>query len=204
MARRRNVPAFVPEREVRLIQNARSRPTLHRVATNATYGFQRVFAGAMVHAFLTPVPRTQGGFTLLELMLAVMLLGVLCAIGYGSYGAAVRRSQVSTVIADMSDIQLAISRFDVREGRLPDSLADVGMGDRRDPWGAPYQYLNFTGLKGNGKMRKDRNLVPINSDYDLYSMGPDGESRGPLTAKASRDDIVRANDGRYIGPAEDY
>lgn len=162
----------------------------------------------MNQCLLTPVPtlarRAVRGFTLLEMMLAIMLLGVLSAIAYSAYGAAVKRSRTAQVIADMSDIQLAISRYDVNEGALPDSLDDIGMGGRRDPWGAPYQYLNFTGLKGVGKMRKDRNLVPINSDYDLYSMGPDGESVAPLTAKASRDDIVRANDGRYIGPAEDY
>ena len=53
-------------------------------------------------------------------------------------------------------------------------------------------------------MRKDKNLVPINSEYDLYSLGPDGDSMPPLTAKPSRDDIVMANDGKYIGPVEDY
>ena len=50
-------------------------------------------------------------------------------------------------------------------------------------------------------MRKDRFLVPINSDFDLYSMGKDRISQIPLTAKASRDDIIRANDGAYIGLA---
>ena len=53
-------------------------------------------------------------------------------------------------------------------------------------------------------MRKDKKLVPLNSDYDLYSMGPDGESKPPLTAKASKDDIVRANDGEFVGLAERY
>ena len=57
---------------------------------------------------------------------------------------------------------------------------------------------------GVGEVRKDRNLVPINTDYDLYSAGPDGNSVPPLTAAASRDDIVRANDGRFIGKAEEY
>ena len=50
-------------------------------------------------------------------------------------------------------------------------------------------------------MLKDRFLVPINSDFDLYSMGKDGKSQMPLTAKDSRDDIIRANDGAYIGLA---
>jgi general secretion pathway protein G len=146
----------------------------------------------------------QRGMTLLELMLAMTLLGVLTTLAVSGYGMYVRRAQLSQVVADMSEIQLAISRYDLREGFLPDSLDEIGFGDRRDPWGGAYQFLNFEGLKGVGSMRKDRNLVPINTDYDLYSMGPDGESRAPLTAKASRDDIVRANDGRYIGPAEEY
>jgi general secretion pathway protein G len=35
-------------------------------------------------------------------------------------------------------------------------------------------------------------------------MGKDGQSSSPLTAKPSRDDIVRANDGRFVGLASDY
>jgi general secretion pathway protein G len=62
--------------------------------------------------------------------------------------------------------------------------------------------------KGKGgekqKARKDRFLVPINSDFDLYSMGKDGDSKAPFTAKASRDDIVRVNDGGYVGLAEEF
>ena len=55
-----------------------------------------------------------------------------------------------------------------------------------------------------GQARKDHDLVPINTDFDLYSQGPDGRSAPPLTAAMSRDDIVRANNGRYIGEAEGY
>lgn len=54
------------------------------------------------------------------------------------------------------------------------------------------------------KPRKDKNLHPINSDYDLYSVGHDGESVEPLTAKKSHDDIIRANNGDFIGYAENY
>ena len=71
----------------------------------------------------------------------------------------------------------------------------------RDPWGHAYQYLNHATAKGKGAFRKDKRIVPINTDYDLYSMGKDGQSVAPLTAKASRDDIVRANDGRFVGLA---
>ncbi len=46
--------------------------------------------------------------------------------------------------------------------------------------------------------------MPINSDFDLYSMGPDGRSVSPLTSSLSRDDIVRANNGRFVGTAASY
>ncbi len=55
-----------------------------------------------------------------------------------------------------------------------------------------------------GQARKDRFLVPINSDYDLYSKGQDGESVAPLTAKKSQDDVVRANDGAFVGLAVNF
>ena len=46
--------------------------------------------------------------------------------------------------------------------------------------------------------------MPLNSTYDLYSKGKDGASAGPLTAQSSGDDIIRANDGGYIGLASGY
>jgi len=67
-----------------------------------------------------------------------------------------------------------------------------------DP-GEPPPSPNVTALA-----RKDRFLVPLNSDYDLYSEGKDGESMAPLSAPQSQDDVVRANDGAYIGLASQY
>jgi general secretion pathway protein G len=55
-----------------------------------------------------------------------------------------------------------------------------------------------------GQLRKDHNLVPINTDFDLYSVGRDGLSVAPLTAPRSRDDVVRGNNGAYIGLGENY
>jgi general secretion pathway protein G len=46
--------------------------------------------------------------------------------------------------------------------------------------------------------------VPINSDYDLFSVGLDGSSLAALTAIVSKDDIIRANDGGFIGLAANY
>ena len=46
-------------------------------------------------------------------------------------------------------------------------------------------------------------MVPVNSDFDLYSMGKDGASASPFTAKSSQDDIVRAFNGGYYGKVAD-
>ena len=55
-----------------------------------------------------------------------------------------------------------------------------------------------------GGARKDRNLTPINTKYDLCSMGKDGKSKPPLRATDSQDDIIYANDGGYIGMASEF
>jgi general secretion pathway protein G len=55
-----------------------------------------------------------------------------------------------------------------------------------------------------GKIRKDHNLHPLNSEFDLYSMGADGASVSPLTAKASRDDVIWGRDGSFVGLASDF
>ena len=64
--------------------------------------------------------------------------------------------------------------------------------------------MNFSDAVKKAKARKDHSLHPLNSTYDLYSKGKDGDSQSPLTAPASRDDIIRANDGGYIGVASGY
>lgn len=136
--------------------------------------------------------------------MAIAISGLLAAIAFPSYGRYIERMKISTAVADIVTIGVMVDRFRGVNGFLPSSLAQLPDLPLLDPWGAPYQYLSFTGLQGKGKMRKDKSLVPVNSDYDLYSMGKDGRSTAPFTAKASRDDIVRANDGNYVGLASDY
>ncbi|MBT8352460.1 MAG: prepilin-type N-terminal cleavage/methylation domain-containing protein [Deltaproteobacteria bacterium] len=146
------------------------------------------------------------GFTLMEIMLAIGLLAVLAAIAIPTYMGYRERALVAATIADIERIEIAIDHYRILNAVLPDSLNDVGLGGLMDPWGNPYEYLRIEGgnLKGKGKLRKDHSLVPVNTDYDLYSKGKDGKSQTPFTAKASQDDIVRANDGGFIGLVSEY
>jgi general secretion pathway protein G len=156
------------------------------------------------HCLRFPKAHRGAGFSLLELALTLTIVGVLTAIAIPAYTAYVERAKIGAAVADISRIELAVAKFTVANDRLPVSLAEIGMNGLLDPWGNAYRYQDFTGLKGVGSMRKDRNLVPINSDYDLYSVGKDGDSRMPLATPVSHDDVIRANDGGYVGKAEDY
>ena len=93
--------------------------------------------------------------------------------------------------------------FMQEKGDFPLTLADAGVNGLNDPWGNPFQYWPITGDKKQ-KVRKDRNTHPINTDFDLYSKGKDGDTNFALTANVSQDDIIRANNGAYIGLASNY
>lgn len=150
--------------------------------------------------------RGQSGFTLIELLLAIGIGATLVLIAYPAYTDYMDKAHDAQAKADISSIQNAIARYITINPQYPASLADVGMDTLRDPWGNPYQYLNIAnaGPGVTGAVRKDKNLVPLNTDYDLYSMGKDGASVSPLTASVSQDDIVRANNGAYVGLASQY
>jgi general secretion pathway protein G len=145
-----------------------------------------------------------GGFTVVELLLVVAVILTLSAIAIPNLSAAVDRAKVARAIGDIRTVGGQVQVFDFITGQYPDTLDEVGFGSNRDPWGHSYQYLNFQKATGKGQMRKDRFLVPINSFFDLYSMGKDGASVSPLTAQQSQDDIIWANDGGYVGLGKDF
>ena len=153
----------------------------------------------------TPLVRIRlAGLTLIELMLAVALIGVLAAIAMPMYNNYRERINRTIAIQDVKIIQLMIADYAASGGSFPASLADVGNGGKLDPWGHAYQYNDLTGVGGRGRARKDHKLNPINSDFDLFSMGKDGVFKSQLTQKDSLDDIVRASDGAFVGLASTF
>ncbi len=145
------------------------------------------------------------GFTLLEVLIALAIMAVSSAIALPLYSDFVERSRQTDAGSDLMLIDMAIERFVSENFNLPDDLADVGLDGMTDPWGRPYVYLRIDG-GGNvqGQVRKDQNLNPINSDFDLYSTGPDGLTVAPLTAPNSHDDVVRAGNGSFFGVAVNF
>ncbi len=182
------------------------------------------------------------GFTLLELMLVVAVLGTLSALAIPYYFGYLEKARVARAISEIRSFERAIDIYEFDTGAPPDTLVQAGISNPLDPWGNPYQYLKLSGGPGGPPgggpggppgggpggppgpgvwffilpsvayaqggsppmPRKDRFLVPINSDYDLYSKGKDGESKAPLSPKVSHDDIIRANDGAFVGLASEF
>jgi general secretion pathway protein G len=149
----------------------------------------------------------QGGFSLIELLIAIAIIAVITAIAIPNYLNFRYKAQVAMAVSDMKTIEKAICNFHLAKGQLPDNLAEVGMAEIADPWGRGYRYLRLEGNTANGIQgirRRDRQANPVNSDFDLYSEGRDGVSAASFGALEARDDVVRANDGAYFGLAGDH
>ena len=145
------------------------------------------------------------GFTLIEIIIVMAIIGTLSAMAVPNYLKYREKGKVAVAITDVRIIEKQINIYAIDTGGLPDSLNVLSISNTIDPWNNPYRYLRIDGgdVKGKGKMRKDHFMVPVNTDYDLYSMGKDRKSTSPFTAKASQDDIVRVNNGGFVGLVSD-
>lgn len=136
--------------------------------------------------------------------MSIAVLAVLVGLAISGWSGYQEKLRTKKVQEDIMALSVVIDAHFQDTGTFPADLAAIGRSALRDPWGEPYQYQELLTVNGKGKARKDHSLVPINSDYDLYSKGPDKDSVGPLTAQASRDDIIRARNGQFVGPASSF
>lgn len=152
------------------------------------------------------VLRKRQGFSLLEILIALVVASALLGIAIPSYQEYVNRARISQATSDIAEISMALERFRTMRFTYPNSLAELNINIPLDPWDRPYQYLGIDvdPPPNKGKVRRDRNLNPLNSDFDLYSMGEDGVTSTQITGSKARDDIIRAGNGSFIGLAEDH
>lgn len=147
--------------------------------------------------------RRARGFTFIELMMIIGLVGVLLLIALPSYSHYRDKARQRLAATEITALAAGLKMRWEDDRAYPASLEAAGLGAPLDPWGRPYVYYNVE-ANGKGGARKDHALNPINTDFDLYSMGPDGVTKKQVTQKDSLDDVIRANNGAFAGVAADF
>ena len=110
----------------------------------------------------------RGGFTLIEILLVVVIIGLLASIVSISVPRHLEKARKSKAAADIDSIGVAVQSYYMEEGKYPATLDLLTSGNDPylekgiplDPWGTAYQY-NFPGSHPPFK-------------YDLRSSGADG------------------------------
>jgi len=127
--------------------------------------------------------RKQGGFTLIEIMVVVVILGILAALVVPQVMNRPDQAKVTVAKGDIKAIGAALDMYKLDNYSYPstqqglDALVEKPSGNPqpknwnrdgylkrvpKDPWGNEYQYLS-PGTQGA---------------YDLYSYGADGKQGG--------------------------
>jgi general secretion pathway protein G len=140
------------------------------------------------------------GFTLVELLIVAAILGVLVTMAVPSYQHYVKAAKIARCRTEIITIDKEINAYFIDKGTLPTSasLAELGQGPLIDPWGRAYRFYNIA--VGGGSPYLDTATNPLNTDYDLYSLGEDGQTDKELLLSDvhSQDDIIRAYEGALV------
>ncbi len=92
------------------------------------------------------------GFTVIETMLVIAIVGILSVIVVASYAKYRERIQTTHAISDIGSLQPLIAQYALDNNGYPDTLADVGRANLKDPWGNPYQYVSHDDNKKKGSV----------------------------------------------------
>jgi type IV pilus assembly protein PilA len=87
----------------------------------------------------------QKGFTLIELMIVVAIIGILAAIAIPAYQDYTIRAQVTEGLNLMSDMKAGVAEWYAQEGRWPSSLIQLGIsGGASTKQGKYVQSINMS------------------------------------------------------------
>ena len=120
------------------------------------------------------------GFTLIELMLVVIILGILVAMVVPRLAGRGEEARIKAAKTDiLSNIALALDLYELDNGKYPEKLEDLlkDPGEAKAPnWNGPY--LKRKAIDPWGREYNYKSPGQHNNDYDLYSYGADGAEGG--------------------------
>ncbi len=143
------------------------------------------------------------GFTLIEIVIALAIVCVLSAIAVPNFLSMREKAIFDETIKTLRELSGKINLYKMEKDHYPSTLAEAELDDVRDHWGRPFIYNPFD-TAAKKTLRKYKNEHPINTDYDLLSLGKDGVTNTNIQKKACDDDVIRANNGRFYGYGADY
>ena len=134
--------------------------------------------------FLKPV--SADGFTLLELLVVLVILGTLAGFVTYRYLEAPEKAKIVRAQQDIEAISGALKMFKIHNGFFPTTEQGLEALVRKPETGRPAKNWQDGGYIEKGKVPRDswgndfKDLSPgiHNPDFDLWSMGPDGEDGG--------------------------
>jgi prepilin-type N-terminal cleavage/methylation domain-containing protein len=124
--------------------------------------------------------RREAGFTLLEILIVVAILGILLNIAVPGYIEAVNRSRAMSVVADFNNVRRAVSEYAVDKGEYPSDYWPGSMPPDLGP------YL------GNS-VRWHREDLDVRYDWDNWVRW-DGEPKHPATGVLHGFSLITQND----------
>jgi len=142
------------------------------------------------------------GFSLVELLVVLAILAVIVSFAVPAFYQLLERAKTSGCISELRTLEKDIIAFAAENRVYPNSLADLGLGPVSDPWGNAYQYRNHA--NGDPPRLDMLGILPLNTDFDIYSLGKDGLSMPKISEAVSLDDVVRAGDGGWVGLGENF
>jgi type IV pilus assembly protein PilA len=121
--------------------------------------------------------KIQKGFTLIELMIVVAIIGILAAIAIPAYQDYTIRAQVTEGLNLMSDMKAGVAEWYAQEGSWPTSLTQIGVSQGPESKSGKYvEGINLStgtltatyGKQANDKIQDEtlslRPLVNLNGD----------------------------------------